>query len=149
MSYDKGLGVRCVSCRAGYLGDSCELPLEGSVSLRLVLKSGKQNRSWPSEVSAQAAGAMTGTPLLAPWPTISQAAECCGVHRAEMYSKMLRILRSGASVCAAALRRVVESIVQFSCTAGRNGIQHQARHTMPDLRSASNANYATHCQSSD
>lgn len=104
MSYDKGLGVRCVSCRAGYLGDSCELPLEGSVSLRLVLKSGKQNRSWPSEVSAQAAGAMTGTPLLAPWPTISQAAECCGVHRAEMYSKMLRYLevrrigmRGGAS----------------------------------------------------
>src|SRR3954469_17274013 len=47
---------------------------------------------------------MTGTRVLPPWLTVSQAAECCGVDRAEMYNKMLRDLeirgigvRGGAS----------------------------------------------------
>jgi hypothetical protein len=63
---------------------------------------------------------MMGTPPLAPWLTISQAAEYCGVDRAEMYYKMLRDLevrrigvRGGASPLGRLIRVERDSLLRL------------------------------------
>ena len=65
------------------------------------------------------------------WLSVQQVAAYCGVDHGEMYHKMLRTLRFGASACAASRRTVASSASSGNQFYDYEGNQRRRRRSFP------------------